>query len=170
MKVSWDDDIPYIWKVIRNVPNHQPEDHQTDSPNCTYGKPMGFHPSSGISTPQSFEAQHRCAILENFGIFNTCPERPGEPTAMNEFKGNFWRKPRVSPSNVYGCFCLFEYPLKIKLSDHQLVISRNQLLAFAANYQVATPHWLLNEVNPITTTTVPVPSHLVVTFDHPKWS
>ena len=105
----------------------------------------------------------------SFGIFNTCPERPGEPTAMNEFKGNCWRKPRVSPSNVYGCFCLFEYPLKIKLSDHQLVISRNQLMAFAANYQVATPHWLLNEVNPIITKAVPVPSNLVVTFDHPKW-
>ena len=85
----------------------------------------------------------------SFGIFNTCPVPVH--LAMNEFKGNFWRKPRVSPSNVYGCFCLFEYPLKIKLSDHQLVISRNQLLGFAANYQVATPHWLLNEVNPIIT-------------------
>ena len=25
MKVSWDDEIPNIWKVIRHVPNHQPE-------------------------------------------------------------------------------------------------------------------------------------------------
>ena len=23
MKVSWDDDIPNIWKVTKNVPNHQ---------------------------------------------------------------------------------------------------------------------------------------------------
>ena len=26
MKVSWDDDIPNIWKNIQNVPNHQPDD------------------------------------------------------------------------------------------------------------------------------------------------
>ena len=25
MKVSWDDEIPNTWKVIKNVPNHQPE-------------------------------------------------------------------------------------------------------------------------------------------------
>jgi hypothetical protein len=25
MKVSWDDDIPNIWKNKINVPNHQPE-------------------------------------------------------------------------------------------------------------------------------------------------
>ena len=25
--VSWDDDIPNIWKVIKNVPNHQPDHH-----------------------------------------------------------------------------------------------------------------------------------------------
>ena len=25
MKVSWDDEIPNIWKVIKHVPNHQPE-------------------------------------------------------------------------------------------------------------------------------------------------
>jgi hypothetical protein len=24
MKVSWDDDIPNIWKFIKHVPNHQP--------------------------------------------------------------------------------------------------------------------------------------------------
>ena len=24
IKVSWDDEIPNIWKVIKNVPNHQP--------------------------------------------------------------------------------------------------------------------------------------------------
>ena len=24
VKVSWDDDIPIIWKVIKHVPNHQP--------------------------------------------------------------------------------------------------------------------------------------------------
>jgi len=24
--VSWDDEIPNIWKVIKNVPNHQPDD------------------------------------------------------------------------------------------------------------------------------------------------
>ena len=24
MKVSWDDDIPYIWKNKIHVPNHQP--------------------------------------------------------------------------------------------------------------------------------------------------
>ena len=24
VKVSWDDDIPIIWKVINHVPNHQP--------------------------------------------------------------------------------------------------------------------------------------------------
>ena len=25
MKVSWEDNIPNIWKVIKNVPNHQPD-------------------------------------------------------------------------------------------------------------------------------------------------
>jgi hypothetical protein len=25
MKVSWDDEIPNIWKNYQNVPNHQPE-------------------------------------------------------------------------------------------------------------------------------------------------
>ena len=25
--VTWDDDIPNIWKVIKNVPNHQPDHH-----------------------------------------------------------------------------------------------------------------------------------------------
>jgi len=24
MKVSWDDEIPNTWKVIKHVPNHQP--------------------------------------------------------------------------------------------------------------------------------------------------
>ena len=27
MKVSWDDDIPKIWKNKNHVPNHQPEPH-----------------------------------------------------------------------------------------------------------------------------------------------
>jgi hypothetical protein len=28
--VSWDDDIPNIWKVIRTLPNHQPDDDFND--------------------------------------------------------------------------------------------------------------------------------------------
>ena len=30
MKVSWDYDIPNIWKIIKNVPNHQKNAEQLD--------------------------------------------------------------------------------------------------------------------------------------------
>ena len=37
MKVSWDDDIPKIWKNKNHVPNHQPEPH------CIYIYPIISH-------------------------------------------------------------------------------------------------------------------------------
>jgi len=34
VKVSWDDDIPKIWKNNPNVPNHQADMHDDFSPEC----------------------------------------------------------------------------------------------------------------------------------------
>ena len=31
MNVSWDDDIPNIWKKIKHVPNHQPVKYMKDN-------------------------------------------------------------------------------------------------------------------------------------------
>ena len=39
MKVSWDDEIPNIWKKNKNVPNHQPASHDTAPPrHCSLRK------------------------------------------------------------------------------------------------------------------------------------
>ena len=41
IKVSWDDDIPNIWKSHPNVPNHQPDNHITSLITLCFHKGWG---------------------------------------------------------------------------------------------------------------------------------